>query len=398
LFIPALISYFKGYLTITVTGKFCERFINVCTAKGILLWDIKKISANSIRCRISVPAFKKLPPIAFNTGVNVHINIKHGFPFFLSRYKNRKLALCGVFIFIISVIIANQFVWDIEITGNHNIPKEKILAVLNESGLKTGMLKSKINQRELKNDALLSIPELSWLWVDKRGSKIVVDIREKIETPEILNPDDYYNVIAAKDGIIQSMTVRGGVPVLGEGDTVLKDTVIVTGKIPSEVQQNTRYVRASAEIYARVWYEKKQVFSNISTTRKETGKSKSYYSLIFLGNEIRLFHKDNPPYEFFDKEEKNYSLYGFGLIKRKYNEIVLEGEELSEQTVADYGTAQLKRQIEEEVMPNSTLLDFNSSHIVLNDSTVEVTVKAEYLEDIAVSVKGEILESVTDLN
>ncbi len=393
-----LISYFKGYLTITVTGKFCERFINVCTTKDILLWDITRISDTSIRCKISVPAFKKITEIAYNTGVSIHINIKHGFPFFLARYKKRKLALMGVFLFIFFVILANQFVWDIEVIGNYKIPEKKIISVLNESGLKIGMLKSKINQKELKKDALLAIPELSWLWVDKRGSKIIVDVREKIETPEILNPDDYFNVVAAKDGIIQTMVVRGGIPVLGEGDTVLKDMVIVTGKIPSSVREDIRYVRASAEIYARVWYEKKRLFSNISTTRSESGKSKNFYSLTFFGKNINIFHKDSPPYEFYDTEEKKYSLFGIGLIKKEYTEIILNQEIMTENTVADFGTTQLKKEIKEEVMPNSTLISLESTHTVLNDSTIEVCVKAEYLEDIALQIKGELPENMKDLN
>ena len=157
--IPAVISYFRGYLTVTVTGRFCERFINVCANREILLWDIKKISPHSIRCKVSVPAFRKLRPLAYNTGVLVHINIKHGFPFLLMRYKKRKIALFSVVIFLIAVILVNQFVWDIEVKGNYKIPEERIIAVLKESGLKVGMPIFKINQQQLKKEALLKIPE-----------------------------------------------------------------------------------------------------------------------------------------------------------------------------------------------------------------------------------------------
>ena len=93
MFVPAFISYFTGYLTITVRGNFCERFIQVCATSGILLWDIKRISKNSIRCKISAKAFLRLHKIAYNTGVSVHINIKHGFPFFCKKYK--KLGCVG---------------------------------------------------------------------------------------------------------------------------------------------------------------------------------------------------------------------------------------------------------------------------------------------------------------
>lgn len=403
MFIPEIMRFIKGYLTVTVTGRFCERFINVCAAKNILLWDITRISAHAIRCKISVPAFRKLTSIAYDTGVTVHINIKHGFPFFLRKYKRRKIALFGVFIFIFLVVVSNQFVWHIEVTGNYKIPEEKILSVLHDLGIRRGMLKSKIDQPELKKNALLAIPELTWLWVDNKGSKVVVDVRENLDIPEILNHNDYVNVVAKKDALIERMIVRGGVPVVAEGDTVLEGTVLVTGKIPSTIRQDIRYVRASAEVYARVWYEKSEIFSKISTVRTESGKDKTHYTLNFFGREINLFHKENAPYENYDIEEKTYSLFGISLTKKHYDEVILTEEILTEQTVADFGAAQLKKQIEEEVQPNSTMQNFESSHEVINDTTIEVTVRAEYLEDIAVSVPEEIppdepFDNTEDLN
>lgn len=388
--IPALISYFKGYLTITVTGRFCERFINVCTNRGILLWDIKKISPNSIRCKISVSAFRKLTSVAYNTGVSIHINVKHGFPFFLKRYKARKIAVFGVFIFLTFVILANQFVWDIEVRGNYNIPEERIISALNDSGLKIGMPKSRIDQQELKKDSLLAIPELAWIWVNKRGSKVIVDVREKIETPQMYDPDDYCNIVASKDGLIESMTVKAGVPVAEKGDTILAGTVIVTGKIPVPTKQFNRYVRADAEIMARVWYEKKEVFSKISTTRHETGNQKTQYTLKLFGKEIPLFHKGKSPYKECDIKEKDHSFFGFGIKKKTYEEINLKEELLTDESVKDFGAAQLMQKLEEEVAPNSTLLSSDVSYTLLNDTTVEVTVRAEYLENIAVAQKEEI--------
>lgn len=393
--IPAVISYFRGYLTVTITGRFCERFINVCANRGILLWDIKKISPHSIRCKVTVPAFKKIRPLAYNTGVLVHINIKHGFPFFLNRYKKRKIALFGVAVFLIAVILVNQFVWDIEVKGNYTIPDERIISVLNESGLKIGMPIFKINQQQLKRDALLKIPELAWLWVDKRGSKITVDVRENIDVPQMFAHDDYCNIVASKDALIENMTVLSGVPVLNEGDTVLAGTVIVTGKIPVPTKQFNRYVRADAVVLARVWYEKREIFSLISTSRHETGKKKNQYTLNLFGKNIPLFHKGKSPYKEADIKEKSYSIFGLGITKNTYEEVELKKEMLTEESVKNFGAAQIMQKLEEEVAPNSTLKSSDVSYTLLNDTTMEVCVKAEYLENIAVVQKEEIKE---DLN
>ena len=53
------------------------------------------------------------------------------------------------------------------------------------------------------------------------------------------------------------------------------------------------------------------------------------------------------------------------------------------------------KKLEEEVAPNSVLKSSDVSYTLLNDSTIEVCVKAEYLENIATVQKEEIKE---DLN
>lgn len=293
----------------------------------------------------------------------------------------------------------NQFVWGIEVRGNYIIPEERIVSVLNESGLKIGTPKFKIDQQQLKRDSLLKIPELAWLWVDKKGSKIIVDVREDIETPDVLSPDDYYNIVASKDAIITEMTVKEGVPVVEPGDTVLAGTVLVTGKIPVPSKQLTRYVKAVANIKARVFYEEKELFSTISTTRHETGKTKTHYTLDFFGNKLRLFHSDKVPFEVFDIEEKNYSLFGITLNKKLYKEIELRKELLTEDTVKNFGANQIISKIEEATAPDSKRVSCEISHKKINETAIEVLVRAEFLENIAKEEKCEIKEDkIIDLN
>ncbi len=390
MFLPQLIRFLRGYLTITVSGRFCERFLNVCATKNILLWNIKKISERTIRCRISVPAFRTLRPIVRNTGVRVHINIKHGLPFFLRRYKKRRLITLSALIIVIFVISINQFVWKIEITGNYKVSDEKILSALSDAGLKPGVPRKRVDPVHLKTQTLLSVPELSWLWVDAKGSKVVVDVRENIEIPEMTNYNGYANVVTEKDAVIEKMIVRCGVPVVQEGDTVLKGTVLVTGKIPSTIRQDIRCVSADADVFARVWYEKSELFSRISTQKIETGRKKTRYSLDISGKITNLLHKGTAPFENYDVKESIRSFFGMKIIKKEYREVSLNEEILTEKTVADFGVSQLKKQLEEEVMPDSVLKSFDTSFKSINATTVEVTVKAEYLENIAVALKEEI--------
>lgn len=391
-----ILSYLKGYLTITVSGTFTERFLNVCTAKNILLWDITKISDRAIRCKISVRAFRRLPPIAYNTNVRIKINAKHGFPFFLQKYRRRKLVLSGVLIFILVMVIANQFVWDIEVQGNHMVKTADILAALEAEGLVCGIPKAKIDQRLLKNRMMLRLPSLAWLWIDKHGSKIIVEVRERVAPPEIFDPDDYCNITAAKDAVIDSMIVRNGIPVVSTGDTVLAGTVLVTGKIPSSLKPDIRYVNSDAQIYARVWYEKTETFSRLSTVRTETGNKKTRFTLTVFGREIPLFFGEGSPFTNNDETVKKHDLSVFGnylgitLTSREYKEVTLSEELHTEESTVSQGVQTLKQQIDDETLPDSVLISVSDSFRTVDETSVEVTVKAEYKEDIAIKEKGEI--------
>lgn len=400
--IQRLFFYFRGYLIITVTGNFTERFINVCTAKNILLWDIKKISSKAIRCKISVRGFKKLPKIAYNTATSVKINSKIGFPFVMKRYKHRKLFLSGALIFVLFIIISNQFVWDIEVRGNKLVKASDILLALEEEGLKCGILKSKIDQRYLKNKVMLKLPSLAWLWIDKDGSKVIVDVRERIPVPEIVNPDDYCNIVALKDSVIESLIVRNGIPVVSVGDTVLKDTVLVTGKIPNSLKNEIRYVQSDAEVYGRVWYEKSEKFSRLSEIRNETGNRKRRFKLKIFNKEIPLYFSKTAPYENYDEEVKEHKLSFFGkflgisLFSYEYREVTVSKEIHTKESVAKDGASTLKKQIDEEALPNSRLVSVSDSFEEIDETTVLVTVKAEYIENIAEKVRGEKIFHITE--
>lgn len=394
-----MLFYLRGYLIITVTGNFAERFINVCTAKNILLWDITKISSKSIRCKISIRAFKKLPEIAYKTAVSIKIIKRCGFPFFLQKYRRRKILMVSIFIFVVFVIIINQFVWDIEVRGNETIKTADILSVLEEEGITYGVPKAKINQRNIKTQTMLKLPSLSWLWIDKRGSKLIVEVRERIPVPEIFDPDEYCNIVAQKDGIIDSLTVRNGIPVVSVGDTVLKGMVLVTGKIPSSTKNEIRYVQSDAQVFARVWYEDTEEFSCIETRRIETGKQKRRITIKIFGKQIPLYFSKNPPFEHYNEDVAEYDVSIFGkylgmsFISRSYQEVTLSEERLSQESVATQGAQIIKEKIEQSVLPDSVLLNIRDSFETIDDTKIAVTVCAEYKENIAVKKKGTIIEN-----
>ena len=69
----------RGYVKIRVWGFAPQRFINLCSNKGILLWNIEKQDDVYIMC-VSLESFYRLRSIARKTKVRVVISERYGLP------------------------------------------------------------------------------------------------------------------------------------------------------------------------------------------------------------------------------------------------------------------------------------------------------------------------------
>ena len=87
----------RGYVKIIVWGFAPQRFINLCSNKGILLWNIEKQDDVYIMC-VSLESFYRLRSIARKTKVRVVISERYGLPFFLPKLMRRKIFVAGLFL------------------------------------------------------------------------------------------------------------------------------------------------------------------------------------------------------------------------------------------------------------------------------------------------------------
>lgn len=129
-----------GYLTVHISGRSPERFINLCSNRRIYIWNIIRENEN-YKFNLTVKNYKKLMPIFRKTKLIPKIEKKHGLPFFINRYKKRKGFFLGLIICIILVYIMSLYIWDIEVLGGSKYTPEAILKFLSENNIKAGIKK-----------------------------------------------------------------------------------------------------------------------------------------------------------------------------------------------------------------------------------------------------------------
>ncbi len=287
-------NYLRGYVIIIVEGYFLEKFINICAKRRIHLWDVRIQKQYLATMRMTVKGFRLIRPVAKKSGCRVRLLKKTGLPFVLNKYRRRKAFFAGAVLFLILINFLASFIWSIEITGNKELKQELIEEALADNGIRTGVFKYRIDAHSAVTGMMLRLEKLAWISIDIRGTKVRVDLRERINVPEIVPRDIPCDIIASKDGIISRIIAKEGIEAVGQGDTVKKGQVLISGSIPIKGAENQfKQVHAMGSAEARTWYEAEAPVVLDKTERLRTGRVITDNSLVMFSKEIDLFRKKN---------------------------------------------------------------------------------------------------------
>ncbi|MGN1327667.1 MAG: sporulation protein YqfD, partial [Clostridia bacterium] len=252
-----LLRYILGYVNIRIEGYFAEKFINKCINNKIFFWGIKREKSTIVYTNVGIRDFKRMCKIAKETRCKINILHKKGLPFVLHRYKKRKIFLLIIIIILFSLLTLSRFVWNIKIEGLEQINEEEIMTILNEKGLQIGKAKNDIDKQKIINEIRLERADIAWIGISIDGTIATVKIVEAEKKPEMIDDEEYCNIVSTKDAQIVKISAQNGVPVANVGDIVTKGDILIAGWIEGKYT-GTRYVHAEGEIQAKVWYTEKE--------------------------------------------------------------------------------------------------------------------------------------------
>ena len=202
MYIKIFLKLIFGYINIQIEGYFIEKFFNICISKGIFLWNIRRTKSTIAYANIGLNDFKNICKIAKDNKCRVKIVKKKGIPFLSHRYKKRKSFLICFLLLIVIVISLSNFIWNIDVIGNNKISKEEIIKILETKGLNIGCFKYNINTKELVNNIRLERNDLAWIGIEIKGTNAIIKVVEADKKPDIIDEEDYCNIVATKPGII----------------------------------------------------------------------------------------------------------------------------------------------------------------------------------------------------
>ena len=184
-----LLKFLKGYVVIRLTGYSPERFLNLCSHHGIILWGLRSVGTEYEMC-ISISGFRKLRPLVHKTRTKVVILKRHGLPFILHRYRNRKLFAGGALLAAALLYVLSLFIWNIHVEGNYSLSDEVILNYLESVQVVHGMARRDVHGEEIEAGLREHFPEITWTSAEVKGTRLIIHVQENEDSVPEEIPDE----------------------------------------------------------------------------------------------------------------------------------------------------------------------------------------------------------------
>lgn len=385
----SFINFCLGYVKIETDGYYIERFINECIKKGIYLWGLEKKENGLVVAKVRIKKLDILKQIAKKNQCIIIVKGERGIPILWKQYNKRKVFIIATFVLIVLINGLSKFVWNIEIQGNERISSDEILKIAQSNGIKIGKLIKNIKVEEVTNKIRIEKSDISWVGIDVKGTNVIIKIVEADEKPEIIDENDYSNIIANKEGKIEKIYAQNGTAMVKEGDFVKKGDILIAGWMEGEFTDK-QYVNASGVVKATIKYTKNEKIEKKEIKREQTGKKERKIAINFKNFQIN-FYKRLSKFKFYDTIYTEKKLRLFPNLYLPIKVILYDNYEVNElETYNDYETAKCygEQKLRDETMNliNGEIIN-QTTDIMEYDNYYLVRITYEVIEEIGTKEK-----------
>ncbi|NLP26499.1 MAG: sporulation protein YqfD [Clostridiales bacterium] len=258
----------RGVIRFRASGTKLYSFMNAVRESRIIC-TAQECRNDEYYGEIYTSSLKEIKKIATKYNIDFKIEDKKGAIFRVKRYKYRFGIIIGMFIAIIFIFYISNIAITIEVTGNKEISEEQIISTLNDIGISKGTFIPSINFALCERKLKISIDDLAWVGIRHSGNRIVVDVDEIVEQPEMVKSNLPSNIISTRDAQIKSVKVYNGSLNYIVGDGVKSGDVLISG-IYTDPKGNILTLHAIGEIIGI--YQEKMVFEQMYEEEKRISK------------------------------------------------------------------------------------------------------------------------------
>lgn len=389
-----LVNYLRGMVRVSVTGMFPERVVNLCAQNRIDFWAVEWQDEYTVSFTVRHQGLTRVREYAEKIGCQITQGQQEGFPVFLGKFRRRYAFLIGLGLALCVVGILSRFVLTIEISGNERVAEAVILQQLQRHGVCPGAYGPALDRRQIEQEILLEMKELSWMTINLHGTRVKVQVREKQDVPVRIDEQGFFHIVAEADGIVTKVEPELGDALVKEGDIVGKGDILISGTVTLEPPKYSdlpaRYydLHARGRVWARTWRQLEGVMPCETLSKNYTNADKKVWSIFFFGKRVEFFGNSSILDGFCDKitSVRQVELPG-GIILpvwwvcetyRQYEPVAVPVELSAASVLME---EQLHRQLKEFVGTDGQVLDVEHA-IRVSDGLIRVTTVGECVEEI----------------
>nr|WP_239559101.1 sporulation protein YqfD [Sporohalobacter salinus] len=329
----------QGYVIIRIEGYGKEKLINFLMRSDFRIWKVKH-KRDHFEARLKMKDFKEIRPYVKRADCQVRIKSKHGFPYWLKKLKFRKSLFIGSIVAVIVLYLLSSFIWLVDIHGLSDLSEEEIMNLLKDSGFEYGMLKHKVDVKGLE-DTLEDHRKVVWADIELQGTKLDVEVVEKVLVEDKDRANKVVDVVAKKAGLVEEVIVLKGESVVKEGELVQPGEKLISGirkyypQVPSQeelseeerqkLEPKVEKMVANGIVKAKVWYRSYAETRLIDYHKQQTDEVVDSVSIKYGNLEFNIYGPDRPPFAQFKVEKMVKSLpswrnidFPIELIRRRY--------------------------------------------------------------------------------
>ncbi len=301
----SLLWYFIfGYAIIELEAVRVEHALGRIAEAGVELVSIRRDSYTVVHAKVKSTDLKKLRRI-LSGSARVTVEKYGGIRALFWLLKRHVVLAAGALLALLAVLVISFFCFKVEVVGTETISPQELCRIVEESGARPVMLKSRIDIDAVERAVWKAFPDLIYVYASFDGVSLVVEVREGVPVPEIYDtrPSSVY---ALCDGVITEIIVYSGKAVACVGDRVRKGDLLITGEYESNGMSFS--VAAGGRVTARTEYISTVVSGADCTELVLTGKVATERVMLFLNNRIHL--SGGNPFSLFTEESRVTSTLG----------------------------------------------------------------------------------------
>ncbi|MGI6081769.1 MAG: sporulation protein YqfD [Limnochordia bacterium] len=306
-----------SFVVIRIRGHHPERLLNAATEASIPLHNIERPSQDMLVVTIHGRHFRRICSLARRRW-EITIVRRLGWAFTVRKLMRRKALVAGGLIALALLYALSSYVWFVDVQGAVDVPKERILDVARQAGLRPGTLKKDLVTERVEREIILALDRLAWVNVEVWGTLATVNVAERVvqEHDQALPGD----VVAAFDGVVEKLVILRGVPMVQEGDPVTAGQVLISGMIPPQAPEHKEmtergeapYIHAQGMVRARVWHE--GLAEGTLERREETPTGRVHRQLLWRWGPRQGTVGSNPPFDSFSEVRRSWRVWPLPLV------------------------------------------------------------------------------------